>query len=62
MFDLGPRQRSGCVTLMAGSDSVRVIVGDALEELHRGLGLAGYDTIAVHELHTLGPTGCRPST
>ncbi len=57
VFDLGPRHAQRLRSLMAGSDSVRVIVGDALEELHRVAPPPRYDTLAVHELHTLGPDG-----
>jgi hypothetical protein len=56
-FDLGPRHAQRLRSLMAGSNSVRVIVGDALEELHRSAPAQRYDTLAVHELHTLGPDG-----
>ena len=57
VFDLGPRHAQRLRSLMAGSDSVRVIVGDALEELNRHTSMPRYDTLAVHELHTLGPDG-----
>jgi hypothetical protein len=57
VFDLGPRHATRLRNLMAGSDSVRVIVGDALEELNRRSPPGHYDTLAVHELHTLGPDG-----
>jgi hypothetical protein len=57
VFDLGPRHEQRLRNLMAGSDSVRVIVGGALEELQRHTPVPRYDTLAVHELHTLGPDG-----
>jgi hypothetical protein len=57
VFDLGPRHAKRLRSLQAGSDSVRVIVGDALAELHPGSAPQPYDTLAVHELHTLGPDG-----
>src|SRR5258708_4931302 len=57
VFDIGPRHEQRLRSLLAGWDSVRVIVGDALDELHRQSPPGRYDTLAVHELHTLGPDG-----
>jgi hypothetical protein len=56
-FDLGPRHAQRLHSLLAGSDTVRVIAGEALEELRRQSPPGRYDTLAVHELHTLGPDG-----
>jgi hypothetical protein len=43
--------------LLSGSDSVRVITTDALAELTRESGPPRHETLALHELHTLGPDG-----
>jgi hypothetical protein len=56
-FELGPRHVTRLRGLLAGSDSVRVISGSALAELYRQSGPPRHDTVAVHELHTLGPDG-----
>jgi hypothetical protein len=56
-FDLGPRHARRLHSLLEGSRSVRVISGEALRELHRQSGPRRHDTLALHELHTLGPDG-----
>lgn len=45
--------------VLAGSPATRVITGDVLTppELYRRSGPPGYDTLALHEVHTLGPDG-----
>jgi hypothetical protein len=55
-FDLGPRHATRLRGLLHGSDAVRVITGSALQEL-RAVGPARHETLAVHELHTLGADG-----
>lgn len=55
-FDLGPRHATRLRGLLRGSDSVRVITGSALHELRR-IGPRQHETLAVHELHTLGADG-----
>jgi hypothetical protein len=55
-FDLGPRHATRLRSILRGSDSVRVIIGNELAELHDRSGPA-LETLAVHELHTLGPDG-----
>jgi hypothetical protein len=55
-FDLGPRHATRLRTILRGSDSVRVIIGNELADLHDQAGPA-METLAVHELHTLGPDG-----
>jgi hypothetical protein len=55
-FDLGPRHATRLRGLLRGSDSVRVITGSALSEL-RALQPSRHETLAVHELHTLGADG-----
>jgi hypothetical protein len=56
-FDLGPRHLSRLRSLHEGSSSVRVITGSALRELQQYAGPPRHETVAVHELHTLGPDG-----
>jgi hypothetical protein len=56
-FDLGPRHATRLRQILRGSDSVRVISGDALADLYRQSGPPRHETLAVHELHTLGPDG-----
>jgi hypothetical protein len=56
-FDLGPRHATRLRSILRGSDSVRVIVGNELSELHGRAGPPRIETLAVHELHTLGPDG-----
>jgi len=56
-FDLSPRHATRLHDLLSGSDSVRVITTDALAELTRESGPPRHETLALHELHTLGPDG-----
>jgi len=56
-FDLSPRHATRLQDLLGGSDSVRVISSESLAELYRDTGPPRHDTIALHELHTLGPDG-----
>jgi len=56
-FDLGPRHAGRLYSLLSGSNSVRVISGDSLGDLHRQIGPPRHDTLALHEMHTLGPDG-----
>jgi hypothetical protein len=58
-FDLGPRHATRLRGLLRGSDSVRVITGSDLSEF-RAAGPVRHETLAVHELHTLGADG-RPA-
>jgi hypothetical protein len=58
-FALDGRDASRLRELLRGSDSVRVITGEAQalsEEYLRG-GSPGHETLALHELHILGPDG-----
>jgi hypothetical protein len=56
-FELTPRQAGRLRDLLRGSESVRVVTGEALTDLYRHTGPAHHDTLAVHEMHTLGPDG-----
>jgi hypothetical protein len=56
-FEIGPRHAGRLRGLLRGSEAVRVITGDALSELRGAGGPPQHDTVAVHELHTLGPDG-----
>jgi hypothetical protein len=56
-FDLSARHATRLRDLLSGSDSVRVITTDALAELTRETGPPRHDTIALHDVHTLGPDG-----
>jgi len=56
-FDLGPRHATRLRSILRGSDSVRVIIGNELAELHGQSAAPRPETLAVHELHTLGPDG-----
>ncbi len=57
-FGFSDRHARRLRDLLNGSDTVRVISGHATlpPDLYRG-GPAGYDTLALHELHVLGPDG-----
>jgi hypothetical protein len=55
-FDLGPRLATRLRGLLRGSDSVRVITGSAVSGF-RVPGPLRHETLAVHELHTLGADG-----
>jgi len=55
-FELGPRHATRLRGLLRGSDSVRVITGSALDEL-RSMQPPQHETLAAHELHTLGADG-----
>ncbi|GAA5188757.1 hypothetical protein GCM10023322_40130 [Rugosimonospora acidiphila] len=48
--------------VLRGTAATRVITGDAVRptELYRAGGQPGYETLALHEVHTLGPDG-RPA-
>jgi hypothetical protein len=56
-FDLGSRHVDRLRDILGGSDSVRVIIGNELADLRDRSGLPRLETLAVHELHTLGPDG-----
>ncbi len=56
-FQLSPRHANRLQDLIGGSDSVRMISSQSLAELYRDSGPPRHDTIALHELHTLGPDG-----
>jgi len=56
-FEISPRHATRLRDLLSGSDSVRVITSDALAELYRDTGPKRHDTLALHEMHTLGPDG-----
>lgn len=56
-FDISPRHATRLRDLLSGSDSVRVITAAALAEFTRETGPPRHDTLALHEMHTLGPDG-----
>ena len=56
-FDLGPRHAERLRGILDGRDSVRVIAGDAATDLARPSAPPRHETLAAHELHTLGPDG-----
>jgi hypothetical protein len=56
-FEVSPRHAARLRSLLAGSASVRVITGQILADLPREIGPPRHDTLALHEMHTLGPDG-----
>jgi hypothetical protein len=56
-FDLGPRNATRLRDLLSGSDSVRVITTGSLAALYRAGDAPRLETLALHEMHTLGPDG-----
>ena len=56
-FELGPRNATRLHDLLSGSDSVRVITSDSLATLYRPGDAPQLKTLALHEMHTLGPDG-----
>jgi hypothetical protein len=56
-FDLTERHATRLRDLLSGSDSVRVITTDSLAALYRDTGPPRHETIALHDVHTLGPDG-----
>jgi hypothetical protein len=56
-FELGPRNATRLHDLRSGSDSVRVITSDSLATLYRPGDAPQLETLALHEMHTLGPDG-----
>jgi hypothetical protein len=58
-FGLGDRHARRLRELLRGSSTVRVISGHAMlpPDLLRTDGVAGHETLALHELHILGPDG-----
>jgi hypothetical protein len=56
-FELGPRNATRLRDLLSGSDSVRVITTGALAALYRPGDAPRLQTLALHEMHTLGPDG-----
>jgi hypothetical protein len=61
-FGLTGRHANRLRDVLRGSAATRVITGDALlpAELYQSSGPPGYETLAMHEMHTLGPDG-RPA-
>jgi hypothetical protein len=61
-FGLSARHAQRLREVLRGSEATRVITGDALgpAELYRHSGPPGYETLALHEVHSLGPDG-RPA-
>jgi hypothetical protein len=61
-FGLSARHAARLRDVLRGSEATRVITGDALgpAELYERTGPPGYETLALHEMHTLGPDG-RPA-
>lgn len=60
-FGLGDRHAGRLRDVLRGTEATRVITGDALgpAEVYPS-GSPGYETLALHEMHTLGPDG-RPA-
>jgi hypothetical protein len=56
-FRLHPRHASRLRTILSGSDSVRVLAGESTGDLPRPVGPPQHETLAIHEMHTLGPDG-----
>jgi len=58
-FELDGRDASRLRDLLRGSDSVRVITGEAqaLSEAYLGGNVPRHETLALHEMHILGPDG-----
>jgi hypothetical protein len=56
-FRLGPRHAARLRSILNGSDSVRVVAGGALADVSYPPGPPRHETLAAHELHTLGPDG-----
>jgi hypothetical protein len=58
-FDLDGRDAGRLGELLRGTHSVRVITGEAqaLSEVYARTGPPRHDTLALHELHVLGPDG-----
>jgi hypothetical protein len=56
-FRLQPRHATRLRGILRGSDSVRVLTGESTGDLPRPLAPPRHETLAVHELHTLGPDG-----
>lgn len=61
-FGLTGRHANRLRDVLRGSGATRVITGDALRpaELYQRGASPGYETLALHEMHTLGPDG-RPA-
>src|SRR5690606_32643902 len=59
-FDLGSRNAVRLHDLLNGSDSIRVITRASIARLYRDPDAPRPDTLALHEMHTLGPDG-RPA-
>jgi hypothetical protein len=61
-FEFSNRHAGRLRDVLRGTSATRVITGDALApvELYRQGGQPGYETLALHEMHTLGPDG-RPA-
>jgi hypothetical protein len=61
-FGLTGRHANRLRDVLRGSGATRVITGDALRpaELYQRGAAPGYETLALHEMHTLGPDG-RPA-
>lgn len=56
-FDLGSRNAVRLHDLLNGSDSIRVITSASIARLYRDSDAPRPDTLALHEMHTLGPDG-----
>jgi hypothetical protein len=56
-FQLSPRHAARLRSILDGSDSVRVVAGDDLADVASPPGPPRHETLAAHELHTLGPDG-----
>jgi Arc/MetJ family transcription regulator len=61
-FRLSPRHAGRLRDVLRGTEAARVITGEAVgpAELYERTGPPGYETLALHEMHTLGPDG-RPA-
>ncbi len=57
-FGIGPRHADRLREVLRGSPATRVITGDALPpEVYQATVPRGYETLALHDIHTLGPDG-----
>jgi hypothetical protein len=58
-FGIGPRHADRLREVLRGSPATRVITGDVLPppELYQPGAPRGYETLALHDIHTLGPDG-----
>jgi hypothetical protein len=58
-FEIGSRHANRLREVLRGSPATRVITGDSLppSDIYPRGGPPGYETLALHDIHTLGPDG-----